>query len=99
VRTIIDTLRKRCKMFKKKTSQSSTGIFEAISWPHYDVADRLWTITPKISGIPSDMDVGQSSKLVVVGSIARPFTVDVSQTSIQVPDLNVGMEFKELEEA
>jgi hypothetical protein len=67
VKTKIDTLRKKYKMYKKKKSQSGIGT-EVISWPHYDVADRLWAVTPKTSGIPNGMDAGKSSRPIVVGT-------------------------------
>jgi hypothetical protein len=97
VKTNVDTLRKRYKIYKEKKSQSGTRTSEAISWPHYDVADRLWAITPKTSGILGGMDAGQLSRPVVVGTTIRPSNVDDSQTSIQVPDLNFGMEPEEHE--
>ena len=47
----IDSMKKRYKFLKKKKSQFGTGTFEAILWPHYDVCDRLCTVTPKTRGI------------------------------------------------
>ena len=59
-------MKKRYKILKEKKSQSNIGTSEGISWPHYDVCDRLWVVTLKISRISGGMDANQSSRHVVV---------------------------------
>ena len=98
VKSKIDTVKKRYKIFKEKKSQSGTGTSEGVLWPHYDVCDRLWAITPKTSGIPGGMDAGQSSTHVVLGTTHEPSFVNLSKTSTEIPDLNVEMDNDEPEE-
>ena len=83
---------------KEKKSQTGTGTSEGISWPHYDVCDRLWAVTPKTSGIPGGMDAGQSFPPVVDVTTDDPSFVNPSETSTEVPDLNVEMETAEHQE-
>lgn len=52
-------MNKRYIIIKEKKSQSSTETSEGISWPHYDVCDRFWVVTPKPSGISCAMDACQ----------------------------------------
>ena len=98
VKTKIDSVKKRYMNIKEKKSQSGTGTSEGVLWPHYDVCDRLWAVTPKTSGIPGGMDAGQSSTPIVVGITDEPSFVNPSEPSTEVPDLNVDMENDEPEE-
>ena len=56
-------------------------------------------VTPKTSGIPGGMDAGQLCRPVVVGTTDGPYFVNPSETSTEVPDLNVEMKNDEHKEA
>jgi hypothetical protein len=98
VKTKIDSVKKKYRIIKEKKSQTGIGASEGVLWPHYDVCDRLWAVTPKTSGIPGGMDAGQSSTPVVVGTTNEPSFVNPSEPSTEVLDLNVDMENDEHEE-
>lgn len=58
VRNHIDTLRKKYKKEKGKTS--ATGGVRS-TWEYYEMVDTLWSITPRCIGIPGAMDSSSQS--------------------------------------
>jgi hypothetical protein len=98
LKTKIDSVKNKYRINKEKKSQSSTGTFEGVLWPHYDVCDRLWAVTPKTSRIPGGMDACHSSTPVVVGTTDEPSFINPSKPSTEVLDLNVDIENDEHEE-
>ena len=85
----IDTLKKRYKILKEKKSQFNTKTSKGISWPHYDVCDRLWVVTQKTSGILDGMDAGQSFRFDVVVTTNESTFINPSEASTEVHDMNV----------